>query len=93
MKSRENIPVSPSAERWSWGRSKTSCSALSRTDRTQLIQSGKKAAHLSDVHRNIPGGPTKDCHTQNAKMVRREEINSKGYEVNMLKVLSNLVMN
>ena len=60
-------------------------------ERTQLIQSRKKAAHLSDVHGNVPGGPRKVCHTRDAKMLWRAKINSKGYEVDMLKVLSNLV--
>lgn len=62
-------------------------------ERTQLLQSRRKAAHLSDVHGNVPGGQRKDCHGRDAKMLRRAKINSKGYEVDMLKVLSDLMGN
>lgn len=61
------------------------CPVKKQTERTQLRQREKKAAHLSDVHRNVPGGPRKNCHIQDAKILRKVRQINKRYEVDMLK--------
>lgn len=42
---------------------------------------------------NVPGGPRKDWYNQDAKMLMKAKINRKRYEMDMLTVFSNLVVN
>lgn len=73
----------------------TSCTVWSKSGQTEhSYTEQKKSVRLSDVHvPNVPGGPRKDCYNQDAKMLMKAKINRKGYDIDMLTVFTDMVVN